>query len=115
MHNSGDMPEIDSEVPIDDAYLEWMRVRFATVGGRVTPSRVQNETGLDGRRVPVARFDNAHGFARRDLLDVHGRTIDKRRFLEDTEPGLRSTLGNAESWTTGIRIAIGSLGHGPRA
>ena len=72
------MPRIEYDDAIDDHAQEWLRVRVDTKGGRVEHFTVQYETTIAGKRTPVARFDNAHGYAHRDLLDRRGRVIDKQ-------------------------------------
>lgn len=63
---------IEFEAPLDDSGQEWVRTRIWTAGGRVTRFMVQYETMLDGKPAPVARFDTAHGYVHRDLLDREG-------------------------------------------
>lgn len=69
------MPEIDYEVQLDDAGLEWLRVRITTTGGQVMTFAVQYETTIDEHWAPVVRYDNAHGFAHRDVIDIQGRVV----------------------------------------
>ncbi len=88
------MPEIDYVVPLDDDGLEWIRVRLATASGHVTTFTVQYETLLDGRRLAVVRYDNAHGFCHRDILDRRGNVIDKRLVLGT--PAEVATLGKQD-------------------
>ena len=90
------MPEIDYDVALDDAELEWMRVRLTTVRGRVVTYTVQYETTIDDRRAPVVRFDNAHGFPHRDLLNRHGRIIDKRPIPGHPSPEAALAQGEFE-------------------
>lgn len=72
------MPEIMFEAPLDNDELDWFRFRLTTVGGQVRTFVVQYETMLNGRRVAVTRYDNAHGFCHRDVLDQGGNVIDKQ-------------------------------------
>ncbi len=58
---------------LDDSGLEWLRVRITTAGGHVKTFTIQYETIVDGERAPVVRYDNAHGFAHRDLIDRQGQ------------------------------------------
>jgi len=53
----------------EDRYRHFHR----RVGKRVVEFRVQYETKLGGEWYPVVRYDTAHGFAHRDLIDRHGR------------------------------------------
>ena len=71
------MPPHDFDVPLDDAALEWIRYRFTTQGADVTVFTVQYETTIDGERVPVVRYDTAHGFAHRDRMNRQGEEIRK--------------------------------------
>jgi hypothetical protein len=68
----------DYSLSLDDDRLDWVRVRFHTEGQTVTRFAVQYETTIDGKRVPVVRYDAAHGFAHRDLLNRRGDVIDKQ-------------------------------------
>ena len=54
-----------------------LRVRITTQGPHVTHFTVQQETRIDGRMIPVVRYDTAHGQAHIDVLDGRGRTIQK--------------------------------------
>lgn len=96
VHNVRDMPEIDFEVPLDDTYLEWMRVRFSTLRGKVTTFMVQYETTFAGRRVPVVRYDNAHGFVHRDLLNRRGQLIAKTRLENDPDSSVALNIGEPD-------------------
>lgn len=71
------MPEIEYELQLDSQGLNWYRLRISTERGRVVTFIAQYETIIDGRRVPVVRFDNAHGFAHRDKLDRRGTVREK--------------------------------------
>lgn len=64
-------------------------MRFTTESGQVTAFMAQYETLIEGEPVPVVRFDTAHGFPHRDILDRRGRIVTKSR-LED-----QLTLGAA--------------------
>lgn len=60
--------DVEFEDALDDAAQEWLRVRIWTGFGRVQRFVVQYETMIDERRVPVVRFDTAHGYAHRDEM-----------------------------------------------
>jgi hypothetical protein len=81
------MPEITYELALDDARADWLRARFTTV---------QYETTISGLRMPVVRFDNAHGFAHRDLLDRNGRIIEKRPIPGNPSPDMALAQGERE-------------------
>jgi hypothetical protein len=74
---SSRLTETDYEDALDDAAQEWRRVRIWTEAGRVVRFTVQYETTLAGERVPVVRYDTAHGYAHRDRLDRRGLVIAK--------------------------------------
>lgn len=73
------MPYREHEVPLDDSAREWLRLRITTEGNAVVAFTVQYETTVDGKRAPVVRYDGAHGYAHRDLLDRRGWVRDKWR------------------------------------
>lgn len=54
-----------------------VRVRLDVERGRVTAFTVQLETYVGERWYPVLRYDSAHGYPHRDLLDWDGRVMDK--------------------------------------
>ena len=54
-----------------------MRVRIRAERRVITRFSVQYETDIDETTYPVVRYDTAHGFAHRDLLDRNGRNVDK--------------------------------------
>ena len=62
------MPDEDFEVPLDPERLNWLRARFTTANGQVVRFAVQYETVVEGKRLPLVRYDNAHGTSHRDIL-----------------------------------------------
>ena len=94
------MPTIDFNAPLDEEGLEWIRYRFTTESGQVTMFTIQYETTIGEERMPVVRYDNAHGFAHRDLLDRRGRIIAKNPLVgvptskEALQIGERDILDN---------------------
>ena len=84
------MPIKDYLRPLNESELEWLCVRIATEKGKVTAFTVQYETTIHGERVPVVRFDTAHGFPHRDVLDRRGRVVDKVRLA--SQPNLGAAL-----------------------
>src|SRR5262249_52421041 len=54
-----------------------MRVRIRAEHRVVVRFSVQYETDLDGTTYPIVRYDTAHGFVHRDLLDRAGHNVDK--------------------------------------
>lgn len=49
---------------------------------------VQYETRLEGKWLPVVRYDTRHGFAHRDLLDKKGKKRKTPMFTEDYSEAL---------------------------
>ena len=105
------MPEIDFEQPLDATLEEWLRMRFTTVGGRVVTYTVQYETTVGGKRAPVVRFDNAHGFPHRDRLDRLGRVIEKRIIPGNPAPGEALTQGQLDIRTNWRRYRAAFFGE----
>ena len=48
-----------------------------SLNGRIRHFCVQLEVRIDGIWMPVVRYDTAHGFAHRDILDRKGNNIEK--------------------------------------
>jgi hypothetical protein len=55
-----------------------LRVRLLIDGGAVRRFTIQYEALIGASWLPVVRYDTAHGFAHRDLLDRQGRNVEKR-------------------------------------
>ncbi|MCD6032184.1 MAG: hypothetical protein K0S78_4366 [Thermomicrobiales bacterium] len=77
------MRVIAYEVDLDDTALQWLWLRIETEAGRVTGFLAQYETTIRDQRVPVIRYDTAHGFAHRDVLDRRGEVIAKQPLASD--------------------------------
>jgi hypothetical protein len=73
------MPETRYEDALDDEAQEWLRMRIVNEGRVVTSFTAQYETTIDGVRHPVVRFDTAHGYAHRHLLNRKGNSVGRRR------------------------------------
>lgn len=104
------MPLIEYEVALDETALEWMRVRFTTVRGQMTTFAIQYETTDHGKRVPVVRYDNAHGFAHRDLLDRRGQIVEKTPVAGASAPDIALNVGKQdiqENWERYRRAFFG--------
>jgi hypothetical protein len=56
--------------------------------GRILYFRVQYETSLNNVWYPVVRYDTAHGFAHRDLLNIKGETKKTPLFNQDFNDAL---------------------------
>ena len=54
-----------------------IRVRLGIDRGQVTSFTLQLETFVDGQWRPVVRYDSAHDYPHRDILDWDGRVVDK--------------------------------------
>jgi len=54
-----------------------MHLRFVTERGRVVEFAVQYEANVDGVWYRVMRYDSAHGYPHRDVLDPQGNTVQK--------------------------------------
>src|SRR5215204_5922833 len=76
------MPTIEYDDPLDDEALEWFRFRLRTEGNIVMGFALQYETTVEGKRVPVVRYDMAHGFAHRDRYNIKGKEIEKQPLPE---------------------------------
>jgi hypothetical protein len=50
--------------------------------------RVQLETIVGGNWMPVVRYDTAHGFAHRDLLDRRGQVVKTPLFNQELNDAL---------------------------
>jgi hypothetical protein len=56
----------------------YLRLRIETARpSEVVDFTAQYEAVIEGQTYPVVRYDCAHGFAHRDLLDHDGRNIEK--------------------------------------
>jgi len=83
---------VDYENALDQAAQEWRRVRIWLEAGRVRRFVVQYETTFGGRRLPVVRYDTAHGYAHRDQM------------FRDRDP-IKTRLGDRLSLDEALRIA----------
>jgi hypothetical protein len=84
--------DVEFEDALDDAAQEWRRVRIWIGFGRVQRFVVQYETIIGERRVPVVRYDTAHGYAHRDQM------------FRDREP-IKTRLGDHVSLDEALQIA----------
>ena len=73
------MPTKEHAFPLADHARDWLRLRITTHRGQVTEFLVQYETMIEDARIPVVRYDGAHGFAHRDVLNRRGDVVEKRR------------------------------------
>jgi len=56
--------------------------------GNVLSFAIQYETRLEGKWLPVVRYDTEHGFAHRDLLDKKGKKQKTPIFSKDFNEAL---------------------------
>jgi hypothetical protein len=64
------------------------RHRHARFRGNVLSFVVQYETRLEGKWLPVVRYDTEHGFAHRDLFDKKANKKKTPMFTEDYNEAL---------------------------
>ena len=94
------MRVIAYEVDLDDTALAWLRLRVETEREQVTGFLAQYETTFEGQWTPVMRYDTAHGFAHRDVLNRRGEVIEKQAlalhlsFREALDLGVRDIRAN---------------------
>ena len=60
--------------------------------GKIIFFRVQYETKIGDNWCPVVRYDTAHGFAHRDLLNIHGK--------------IRKTPAKADTTTSSVNTSL---------
>jgi hypothetical protein len=90
----------DIYAALDDYARNWLRVEFTREGKELLTFLAQYEIMIEDGVYPVVRFDGAHGFAHRDLLNRRGDVIDKYElpgnpsFGQALEIGRRDILAN---------------------
>ena len=90
----------DIYVPLDDHARNWIRVEFVREGKQLITFLAQYEILIGDEVYPVVRYDGAHGYAHRDLLNRRGDLIDKQElpgnpsFRDALEFGRRDILAN---------------------
>ena len=67
------------------------------VKGRIVFFRIQLETLVGGEWMPVVRYDTAHGFVHRDLLDRRGHSIKTPLFNQDLNDALTFAEGDLKT------------------
>lgn len=76
-----------------------MIVRIETERGIVVNFRVQYQAMIDDVLYPVVRYDNAHGYPHRDLLDQNGDTIMETPVDGNLKDALRLAITDIkENW-----------------
>ena len=75
---------------ISDDGLNRIRVRLQIERGEVLRYVVQYETVVEGKIYPVVRYDSAHGYPHRDLLDWNGNVVE-RIWLAPVDYGAAAT------------------------
>ena len=61
---------------LDDEGRERLRFKVITSKGKVIDIVIQYETFIDNKWIPIVRYDCAHGFFHRDIMNPNG-TQDK--------------------------------------
>lgn len=75
------------------------RVRFLVERDRVTEFVVQLECFIEGKWIPIVRYDTAHGFAHRDLMRPARSPVKKEMQVKDFNEGLTFALKDlAANW-----------------
>ena len=82
---------LSPEFPSSDE--DWSRVRIQTNRGRVESFVAQYEIVTPNQTYPVVRYDCAHGFVHRDVLNRRGDIVDKQPYAEQVD--LNAALNDA--------------------
>jgi len=80
--------EYTTEYVIRLSSCDRYRHRHVRVRNRIVFFRVQLETLLGEKWMPVVRYDTAHGFVHRDLLDNKGNVIKTPLFNQELNDAL---------------------------
>lgn len=59
--------------------------------GKIVYFRIQYETMIEEKWYPVVRYDTAHGFAHRDLINIKGEVVKTPLFIQDYNDALTFT------------------------
>jgi hypothetical protein len=104
------MGETDYTTFLDDEETSRLRVRIQASGGALEAFVIQLETLVDGEWREVVRYDNAHGVAHRDELDLRGRATKKELNLVDLKTAItyaRQDLTDRWTWYRDRFLASG--------
>ncbi|MBI5748149.1 MAG: hypothetical protein HZA00_03415 [Nitrospinae bacterium] len=71
------MPKKKTEYTIRISHYDRYRHLHIKERGKIVFFRVQYETKINDMWYPVVRYDTAHSFAHRDLLDIKGQVVVK--------------------------------------
>jgi hypothetical protein len=82
------MPEKAFEYVVRIGWDDRYRHLHIQKNGKIVFFRVQYETRIGNKWHPVVRYDTAHGFAHRDLLDINGRVKKTPLFNQDYNDAL---------------------------
>jgi hypothetical protein len=74
-----------------------LRYIITTDSGRVADFLLQFETNAAGRFLPVIRYDCAHGYLHRDVMDPQGRQVSKQPVSIGPTMTMKQALADAES------------------
>ncbi len=77
-------------------------MRLLKINGKIIQYTAQYEAIIDGERMIVVRFDNAHGIPHQDTLNPRGVEVDKIWFPDlSNEQALTDAIENISTrWET---------------
>lgn len=86
----------------DEFGLDFLRVRLLKLNGKVIHYTVQYEATINGERMIVVRYDNAHGIPHQDTLNRQGVEVDKTWFPDlSNEQALTDAIEHISTrWAT---------------
>jgi hypothetical protein len=88
------------------------RHRHVRFKGDVLSFVMQYETQLEGKWLPVVRYDTEHGFAHRDLFDRYGNKKKTPMFTEDYNEALTFAEYDIKSnWKIYKQVFLGGIEH----
>ena len=67
------------------------RHRHIRERGKIVYFRIQYETMIEEKWYPVVRYDTAHGFVHRDLVNMKGEVVKTPLFIQDYNDALTFT------------------------
>jgi len=73
---------------IDDEGKEIVRMKIQTDGKKVTDILVQYDTFLDNKWTPIIRYDCAHGYFHKDVLNPKGNKEKHTIVIQNLEDAL---------------------------
>lgn len=97
--------EKEWEVAVSDAGRfrgDFLHFRIVKVDGRLVDFLAQYEITVDGKRVPVVRYDGSHARCHYDCYDRSGTKVEQRWLAEELSTRECLTLGQRdikENWS----------------